>query len=128
MRALVLVGIGSGIGGVARYALVSLALALAGPHFPVGTLLVNILGSVLIGVFAALARAESRYVVSSEARALLAIGFCGGFTTFSFFAWQVMVLGAASVLVALSYVIASFGLSFLAVSAGYIVTVRNFSQ
>jgi len=51
-------------------------------HFPIGTLLCNILGCLLIGLFNGL---SARFGWSSEARLMLTVGLCGGFTTFSTF-------------------------------------------
>lgn len=61
-----------------------------GDHFPVGTLLVNVLGSFLIGLIFFLTASEGRWVVDPVMRQFLMIGFCGGFTTFSSFSLQVL--------------------------------------
>jgi fluoride exporter len=79
LKSLFLVFIGGGLGSVCR-ALAGKAFAFA--HFPVGTLLVNVLGSMLIGFLYAL---FSRQIIGEEYRLMLAVGFCGGFTTFSTF-------------------------------------------
>ena len=79
-----LVGIGGFIGSVLRYLLSGLAHELSGrDDFPIGTLLVNVLGCFVIGVFSQLA--ETRSAFTPEIRALVAIGILGGFTTFSSF-------------------------------------------
>jgi fluoride exporter len=128
MRDVLLVGVGSGLGGAARYGLVAAALAIFGPAFPVGTLLANVLGSALIGLIAALARAESRFLVPPATRQLLAIGFCGGFTTYSFFGWHALWLAGRSIVVATSYVLLTTALSLVAVWLAYRVTVIYFSR
>jgi CrcB protein len=85
---LLYIAAGSALGGVARYLLGS-ALQKPG-HFPWGTLLVNVLGSFAVGFVLRLATDTSH--VGPEARAFLAVGFCGGFTTFSTFSWEVLAL------------------------------------
>lgn len=84
------VALGSAVGGVARFALSALVQQRVGPNFPVGTLVVNISGSLLLGFL--LRYALGTDVVSPEIRALLTTGFCGGYTTFSTFTYETMVL------------------------------------
>jgi len=60
--------------------------------FPWGTLAVNVTGSALIGVLAALSDPDGRWLVSSELRQFLMIGICGGYTTFSSFSLQTLAL------------------------------------
>ncbi len=79
MKSLLLVALGGALGSVGRY-LVSKVLT---GTFPWGTLTVNILGSLLIGV---LMGVVSKGMLSPEMKLLLVTGFCGGFTTFSTFA------------------------------------------
>jgi CrcB protein len=80
-----LVAIGSALGGMARYAVGIAAMRHLGEDFPYGTLIVNILGSIIIGFAAAAA-------IGDEARTFVTAGLCGGFTTFSSFSLQTMVL------------------------------------
>ncbi|MCI5075954.1 fluoride efflux transporter CrcB [Oricola sp.] len=83
MSHILLVALGGGLGASARYLTNLAALRVAGPHFPWGTMIVNILGSFAMGLLiAALAR---RTGASMEVRSFLATGFLGGFTTFSAF-------------------------------------------
>ena len=90
MLAYLWIAVGGALGSVARYALNGVVSARLGETFPLGTLVVNVAGSFLIGVLAALTIPEGR--LSSEARAFatqfLMIGVCGGFTTFSSFSLQ----------------------------------------
>lgn len=91
-RALLAVALGGALGALARY-----GVALALPPRPDGglpwaTLLVNVLGSLLLGVVAALA-ATGR--LGQPAQALLATGFCGAFTTFSTFSLETVLLARA---------------------------------
>lgn len=92
MRNALWVGIGSALGGAARYGLTDLALRLTNPFFPWGTLAANVVGSLLIGVLAGLLRPAGRIQLPQEAWLFLATGFCGGLTTFSFLSWQVLLL------------------------------------
>jgi len=80
MRGLWLVALGSALGGSARYGVYRLAGALGLVEFPWGTLVVNALGSFVIGWFAAASPVES-----IGARQFVMTGICGGFTTFSAF-------------------------------------------
>jgi CrcB protein len=86
---LLYIALGGALGSVCRY-LLGTALHRPG-EFPTGTLVVNVLGSLLVGFVVRLALETTH--VSPEARAFLAVGFCGGFTTFSTFAWEVLALG-----------------------------------
>ncbi len=84
------VGIGSALGGVARYWLALTVTALTGPGFPWGTILINIIGSFLIAFFGTLTAAGGSVTVPNDARAFVMVGICGGFTTFSSFSLQTL--------------------------------------
>jgi len=73
--------IGGAIGTVARYSLSGLVHRFAGVSFPYGTFIVNMSGCFLIGFLAALA--DKKFLLSTDLKLLLTIGFCGAFTTFS---------------------------------------------
>ncbi len=90
MAVFVLVTVGGGIGAVTRYALSSWVHSMVGLDFPWGTLLVNVLGSFIIGFVMVLSL--DRGVVSPEVRVLLTTGFCGGLTTFSTFSYETLAL------------------------------------
>jgi CrcB protein len=102
------VALGGALGSVARYACSIGATRWLGATFPWGTLFVNVTGSFIIGLLAALVSADGRPVLGSDARAFLMIGVLGGFTTFSSFSLETLTLarsgalGAAGVNVALS--------------------------
>jgi CrcB protein len=82
----VLVGVGSMLGGVSRYALTLLTQNVAAFSLPYGTLASNLAGCLLIGLIAGFSgRTE---LLSTELRLLLATGFCGGFTTMSSFIYE----------------------------------------
>jgi CrcB protein len=115
------VAIGAALGGVARYYLASALQQRLGATFPWGTLVVNVSGSLLLGVLIRYALATPS--VSVEMRALLTTGFCGGYTTFSTYSYETATLledgqygraGAyalASVVVALGATFAGFVLA-----------------
>ena len=82
--------LGSALGGAARYWCSGFAAAHFGETFPLGTLAVNVIGSLIIGFFATLTGPEGRYLVGTEARQFVMIGLCGGYTTFSSFSVQTL--------------------------------------
>ena len=86
------IALGSALGGVARYACSSLVAGAFGETFPLGTLLVNVVGSFVIGFFATATGPDGRVLVSPDARQFVMVGLCGGYTTFSSFSWQTLVL------------------------------------
>ena len=89
MIKVLLVGTGGFLGSVSRYLMSGLAHRIAGQaNFPVGTLTVNVLGCLAIGLLSGLA--ESRQLFSPEMRLLIFIGFLGGFTTFSTFGYEIV--------------------------------------
>lgn len=117
LRFLAIVAVGGAAGSVSRY-LAQMAVARHFTHpFPLGTLLVNVLGCLLIGLFYALA--EKGTLASPTLRLLLTTGFCGGFTTFSTFSYETLTLLETEhyLLVAL-YVAGSVLLGLLATFAG----------
>ncbi|PYP64174.1 MAG: fluoride efflux transporter CrcB [Gemmatimonadetes bacterium] len=84
------VALGSAVGGVARFALATIVQQRVGPDFPAGTLVVNVSGSLLLGFL--LRYSLGTVAISPEVRALLTTGFCGGYTTFSTFSYDTMLL------------------------------------
>ncbi len=86
------VGLGGALGSVAR-SLVSVGLwHLLGPGFAWGTLAVNVAGSFLIGLYATLSEPGGRIFTSPARRQFVLAGFCGGFTTFSIFSLETLLL------------------------------------
>ncbi len=91
LKAIILVGIGGFIGSVARYLLAIYALKPLGPTtFPWSTFIANIVGCLVIGLVYGLS--EKFQWFNIEYRLLLATGICGGFTTFSTFAYENIIL------------------------------------
>ena len=82
--------LGSALGGVARYWLSGLAAHHIGETFPIGTLIVNVTGSFVIGFFATLTGPDGRVFVGTDARQFVMTGLCGGYTTFSSFSLQTL--------------------------------------
>jgi fluoride exporter len=81
--------IGSGLGGLLRFTFGKLAIPLdTSTGFPVGTVLINIIGSFVIGYFGTLTLHGGKHPVSENMRIFVMIGLCGGFTTFSSFSLQ----------------------------------------
>ncbi len=89
MTALFWVGLGGCIGSCARYLLSNLISASTSSSFPWATFTINVVGSFVIGIVYAL---SARSVLSFELRLFLATGICGGFTTFSTFSAETLIL------------------------------------
>jgi len=87
---LLYVGLFGGLGCVSRYLLTLWVQQLAGRNFPYGTLLVNVTGSFLLGLL--LTMGVRQFPVSPDLRLGLSVGFLGGFTTFSTFSYQTLML------------------------------------
>ena len=118
IKSILIVGCGSFIGGALRFLVSTLMKNESASSFPIGTLLVNILGCFLIGVIYGL---FVRYSTTSHMLCLLlTTGFCGGFTTFSTFANEsLQMLQAGNVGGFIGYVAASVLLGILLVLFGY---------
>jgi CrcB protein len=121
------VALGSALGGMARYWMTLAVAAVTGTGFPWGTILINILGSFVIGFFATLTGPDGRLGVPFDARVFVLTGLCGGFTTFSAFSLQTLELArdgrwpqaAANVALSLTLCLA-------AVAAGhYVAQIAN---
>lgn len=113
------VALGSALGGVARYASSGIELRWPGAGFPWSTLLVNVVGSLAIGALAFAIPADGR-AVTENARLLLMVGICGGFTTFSAFSLETLTLARSGAWgMATGYVLGSVVLCLLAVAAGW---------
>jgi len=84
------ISLGAVIGANLRYWMSRYALRLCGPVFPYGTLTINVLGSFILGFF--MVWTTERALVDPRWRLLIAVGFCGGYTTFSSYAYETMAL------------------------------------
>ncbi len=116
MKQLLLVFIGGGVGSSLRY-WISKYLNSAQTGIPYGTFSANIIGSFIIGIVLGLALKNSS--VSQNTILLVATGFCGGFTTFSTFAYENHIfLKSGDFMSFALYTLASFVIGFAAVFAG----------
>jgi CrcB protein len=115
------IAVGSALGGVARYWCSGIAARLIGETFPWGTIIVNVLGSFIIGFFATLTGPDGRVFASTLTRQFVMIGLCGGFTTFSSFSLQTLNLANdGEWLQAGGNIVASVVLCLVAVWIGYL--------
>jgi fluoride exporter len=84
------IGLGSALGGMARFWCSGVMARLIGETFPWGTLFVNVLGSLIIGFFATMTAPDGRLFVDATMRQFVMLGVLGGFTTFSSFSLQTL--------------------------------------
>lgn len=113
---LFLIALGGAVGSIARYLIGGAIQRSSASGFPVGTLFVNVAGCFLIGIFV-------RYLLnmqtSAELRALLVVGFCGGFTTFSTFSFETVgLIEGGEYARAATYILGSVVLCLMATFAG----------
>jgi len=117
LRTLLLIGLGGFLGSISRF-LIALGMnRIFQSVLPIGTLFVNILGCLLIGIIYSLA--EQKNMLSPELRVFLSVGFCGGFTTYSSFAFEKFnLIKTGDFLLLAVYLGASVFLGLIAVYAG----------
>jgi len=121
LKHILLIGTGGFIGSVARYYVSRLNLLWDFLSIPIGTLLVNIAGCFIIGFLTGIS--EKSNLLSTDMRLFLMVGFCGGFTTFSSFANEnLMLLHTGEILSIILYTSLSVILGFLAVYLGYVLS------
>lgn len=118
---LMIVGAGSCLGGMARYAVSRAVQSVCNCTFPWGTFIVNVLGCLIIGlIFGFIDRG---YQLSAEMRLFLTVGVCGGFTAFSTFMNENYLLFTGSGhLTALLYILSSVVAGFLMLYLAYYIT------
>ncbi len=121
LKNVLLIGTGGFIGSVARYYLSKLNVSINFLSIPVGTLCVNVLGSFAIGFLTGIS--EKSVIMTVEMRMLLMVGLCGGFTTFSSFTSEnLMLIHSGQYFSMILYTVFSLILSFSAVYLGYAST------
>jgi CrcB protein len=117
LKNILLVLVGSAAGGSVRYITSLMIQSKNTTQFPLGTFLINLIGCFIIGMIYAIASRNAS--TGSDIKLLLATGFCGGFTTFSAFAFENLELfKSGQYLTALLYIILSVVLGILAVILG----------
>jgi len=117
MKEILYVGAGSAIGGISRYLASKGITAIFNYPFPLGTFLINVAGSLLIGYFMGQSAKGS---VTATSNLLLATGFCGGFTTFSAFSMEnINMLRNGQYGLAITYIVGSVVIGLLACLLGY---------
>jgi CrcB protein len=121
MKQLLFVGLGGFLGSIARYLVSKLNLYWHFLSIPMGTLTVNVLGSLVIGFIVGISQKSE--LISSNMRLFLMVGVCGGFTTFSSFTNEnMMLIQNGQLATALLYTGSSILLGFSAVYLGYFIT------
>ena len=116
------VAVGGAFGSVTRFWLTGVMAAVTGPRFPWGTLLINILGSFIIGLVAGLTLTPERLGWHPSIRILLMTGFCGGFTTFSAFSLQTLeLIQTGEMAMALGYMMGSVALCLAFTWGGWLL-------
>jgi fluoride exporter len=106
------VALGGSVGAVLRWATELWCIRRFGPGFPVGTLAVNLCGSLILGLVSGLA-------LAGNTTALVGTGFCGALTTFSGFAAQVLDMTRLGAWRGVSYALGSLSAGLLCASLGF---------
>ena len=115
------VALGGALGSMARFGCSSLIANWFGQTFPLGTLAINVVGSMVIGFFATLTGPDGRMLVGGDTRQFVMVGLCGGYTTFSSFSLQTLTLAQDGEFVrAGANVVGSVVLCLAAVWLGYV--------
>lgn len=123
MKPWLAVAVGGALGSLARFAVGNWVAAWLGSRFPYGTLLVNLLGCLLMGLLVVLI--GERWALAPQWRAFVLVGLLGGFTTFSSFSLEAYtLLRTQQWLAALLYVAGSLLLGLLALAVGIVLARR----
>ena len=120
LKSALYIGLGGFLGSISRYLLSQYVDKKIDALFPFGTFTVNILGCLLLGVLYGFA--EKGNLLTNELRLLLAVGFCGSFTTFSTFAYEKMqLLNQGEWMTFSIYAVSSIALGILATIGGTVL-------
>lgn len=123
MMNIFLVMVGGGIGALLRYEVGRAAIRLAGPGYPWGTLAANVIGGFVMGLVAGWLAARYQGANGEQIRLFVAVGILGGFTTFSAFSLETMLMiERGDLLGALGYVVVSVIVSVGALALGLAMT------
>lgn len=118
------VALGGAIGSVARYLVGIGSGRLFGMAFPWGTLIINVVGSFIIGFFATISGPDGRFSAGVDGRLFVMAGFCGGFTTFSAFSLQTLdLIHRGEWLPAAANIVGSVVLCLVGVWLGHVAAV-----
>jgi len=110
---ILLIGLGGFLGAVSRYLLNELVIKYIPTNFPVGILIINILGCLLIGLVLG-----NSMLTKDHLYYFFTVGFLGSFTTMSAFSYQAIELFNTNILIACSYLILTFTLTIIATNIG----------
>lgn len=117
IKAMLLVGLGGGVGSMFRYSISVLFNKFSTTLFPWPTFIVNVLGSFLMGLL--ISYFGRSFIVSPNLKLLLVVGFCGGFTTFSTFSIEGLnLLNSGNTTIAITYILGSVFFGLIAVWLG----------
>lgn len=120
MKTLVLIFAGGGLGSVVRFLLGRWVTGLHQINFPFGTLVVNVVACFVLGVVVGLA--DHKQLMSVDSRIFWAVGFCGGFSTFSTFSYEaVLLIHQPAIGSGILYIVASVVLCVVATILGIVV-------
>jgi len=121
MNLIIAIFLGGGCGALSRYLIIDQINKISSNSFPYGTILVNVLGALLIGIIYHLL--ISKIIINEQLKVFITIGFLGGFTTFSSFNLDFFkLIESGNIFLAIVYALASFLITIVAFYIGYSLT------
>ena len=119
-----IVAMGGALGTMARFAISLMALPIS-RNLPLGTLIINFVGSFVIGFFGTFTLAHGKFPLSENVRLFVMVGVCGGFTTFSSFSLQTLdLLRGGAYVRAMANIVLSVVLCVSAVAVGHLIAAH----